>query len=264
MSLFGAARNSAAFPVSPVKFVRRGAYNSTMKRLSARRRIVLACCAVAAALAVTIGMCLYALSLTAAGMQRMTIVIDAGHGGVDGGVVGRQTGTKESDINLAVSRLLQAEFEEAGFCVVQTRLTEAGLYGAATAGYKKRDMQKRAEIIAENAPAAVISVHQNFFPAASRRGAQVFFREDSALSRSLACAVQAQLNAMPECVSPSQALRGDYYVLNCSDHPSVIVECGFLSNAADEALLVTREYQARLAEVICAGTVAFLAEGAAG
>ncbi len=181
-----------------------------MKRLSGKRRVVLAFCAVAAALAVTVGMCAYALAQTAAGMQKMTIVIDAGHGGIDGGVVGRRTGTKESDINLSVSRLLQAEFEEAGFLVVQTRPTEAGLYGTATKGYKKRDMQKRAEIIAENAPAAVISVHQNFFPVASRRGAQVFFRESNELSHTLACSIQTALNEMPECVVKSEPLKGDY------------------------------------------------------
>lgn len=235
-----------------------------MKSLSGKRRVLLACCAVAAALAITVGMCLYALAQTAAGMQRMTIVIDAGHGGIDGGVVGRVTKTKKSDINLSVSRLLQAEFEEAGFLVVQTRPTEAGLYGSATTGYKKRDMQKRSEIIHENAPAAVISVHQNFFPVSSRRGAQVFFRESNALSRTLACSIQTALNEMPECIVRSEPLKGDYYVLNCSDYPSVIVECGFLSNAADEALLVTQAYQQRIAEVICQGTIAFLAAGTTG
>ena len=235
-----------------------------MKSLSGKRRVLLACCAVAAALAITVGMCLYALAQTAAGMQRMTIVIDAGHGGIDGGVVGWVTKTKESDINLSVSRLLQAEFEEAGFLVVQTRPTEAGLYGSATTGYKKRDMQKRSEIIHENAPAAVISVHQNFFPVSSRRGAQVFFRESNALSRTLACSIQTALNEMPECIVRSEPLKGDYYVLNCSDYPSVIVECGFLSNAADEALLVTQAYQQRIAEVICQGTIAFLAAGTTG
>ena len=235
-----------------------------MKSLSGKRRVLLACCAVAAALAITVGMCLYALAQTAAGMQRMTIVIDAGHGGIDGGVVGRVTKTKESDINLSVSRLLQAEFEEAGFLVVQTRPTEAGLYGSATTGYKKRDMQKRSEIIHENAPAAVISVHQNFFPVSSRRGAQAFFRESNALSRMLACSIQTALNEMPECIVRSEPLKGDYYVLNCSDYPSVIVECGFLSNAADEALLVTQAYQQRIAEVICQGTIAFLAAGTTG
>ena len=230
-----------------------------MKGFVRRHRVLLGFFAILLSIAVTAGVCLYALVQTAAGSTRLTVVIDAGHGGIDGGVVGRVTGTKESDINLAVSRLLQAEFEEAGLLVVQTRPTQAGLYGAATEGYKRRDMQRRAEIIADNAPAVVISVHQNFFSLSSRRGAQVFFREDSESSRTLACAVQTAFNNMPECVRRSEALKGDYYVLNCSDYPSVIVECGFLSNAEDEALLVSAAYQQRLAQTICAGTLAFLA-----
>ncbi len=210
------------------------------------------------AVALTFGVCFFALARTAAQTSRLVVVIDAGHGGVDGGVVGIETGKKESDINLSLARILQADFEEAGFYVIQTRPTEAGLYGTATSGYKKRDMKKRAEVINESVPALVISVHQNFFSMRSRRGAQVFFREDSAPSRSLATHIQTSLNAMPECVKQSNALKGDYYVLNCSDYPSVIVECGFLSNAEDEKLLVTEEYQRKIAAAILKGSLAFL------
>ena len=125
-------------------------------RLIRRHRVLFGALAILLSIAMTAGICLYALVQTAAGSTRLTVVIDAGHGGVDGGVVGRVTHTKESDINLAIARKLQAQFEEAGFSVVQTRPTEAGLYGAATSGYKKRDMQRRAEIIADSAPAVVI------------------------------------------------------------------------------------------------------------
>ena len=180
----------------------------------------------------------------------------------DGGVVGRLTGQKESDINLAVSRRLQTELENAGLRVVQTRPTEAGLYGVSTSGYKKRDMQKRAQIIRDSVPAAVISVHQNFFSLSSRRGAQVFYRAGSEASYLLACAVQTELNGMEECVRSVQPLTGDYYILNCSEFPSVIVECGFLSNAQDEALLTDGDYQTKLAQTICRGALTFLAAGA--
>lgn len=206
----------------------------------------------------TFGVCFFALSRTTAQTSRLVVVIDAGHGGIDGGVVGIETGKKESDINLSLSRILQTAFEDAGFYVIQTRPTEAGLYGTATSGYKKRDMQKRAEVINESVPALVISVHQNFFSMRSRRGAQVFFKESSAPSRSLANHIQTSLNAMPECVKPTNALKGDYFVLNCSEYPSVIVECGFLSNAEDEKLLVTREYQEKLSSAILQGSLAFL------
>lgn len=227
-----------------------------------RHRVIFGLTGIALAVIVTFGVCFFALARTAAAnTQRLTIVIDAGHGGIDGGVVGRVSGVKESDINLSISRCLQKEFEEAGFRVVQTRPTEAGLYGTATAGYKKRDMQKRAEIIQENAPALVISVHQNFFSMTSRRGAQVFFRNDSSSSRTLACAIQTAFNEMPETAKKYSALAGDYYVLNCSDYPSVIVECGFLSNPEDEALLITQDYQKKVASVIAQGALSYLACG---
>lgn len=227
-----------------------------------RHRVTLGFFCILLAVAVTFGICFFALSRTAAEAQRLTVVIDAGHGGVDGGVVGVVSGTKESDINLAVARLLQQEFEEKGFRVVMTRGTEAGLYGAATSGYKRRDMQKRAEIINASAPALVISVHQNFFSLSSRRGAQVFYKASSESSKTLACMIQSAFNGMPECARRSDPLAGDYYVLNCSDYPSVIVECGFLSNAEDEALLVTAEYQQKVAAAIAAGAVAFLSSAA--
>ena len=227
-----------------------------------RHRVIFGLTGIALAVIITFGVCFFALARTAAAnTQRLTIVIDAGHGGIDGGVVGRVSGVKESDINLSISRCLQKEFEEAGFRVVQTRPTEAGLYGTATAGYKKRDMQKRAEIIQENAPALVISVHQNFFSMTSRRGAQVFFRNDSSSSRTLACAIQTAFNEMPETAKKYSALAGDYYVLNCSDYPSVIVECAFLSNPEDEALLITQDYQKKVASVIAQGALSYLACG---
>ena len=122
-------------------------------------------------------------------------------------------------------------------------------------------MKKRAEIINENAPALVISVHQNFFSMPSRRGAQVFFREDSSSSKTLACAIQTAFNEMPEVSRTYSALAGDYYVLNCSDYPSVIVECGFLSNAEDEALLISEDYQKKVASVIAQGALSYLACG---
>lgn len=210
------------------------------------------------AVAMTFGVCFFALSRTTAQTSRLVVVIDAGHGGIDGGVVGIETGTKESDINLSLSRILQTAFEDAGFYVIQTRPTEAGLYGAATSGYKRRDMQRRAEVINESSPALVISVHQNFFSLRSRRGAQVFFRDNSDPSRLLASHIQSELNDMPECVKKTEALKGDYYVLNCSDYPSVIVECGFLSNAEDEKLLVTEAYQTKIAAAILKGALSFL------
>ncbi len=227
-----------------------------------RHRVWWGAAALFLTVAFTLTVCFFALAGTTAEANRLTVVLDAGHGGVDGGVVGTKTGTRESDINLALSFLLKERFEEAGFSVVLTRRTEAGLYGTTAPGYKKRDMQRRAEIIRSANPALVLSVHQNFFSLPSRRGAQVFFKESSKSSLTLACNIQTALNNMPECVKRSDPLRGDYYILNCSDAPSVIVECGFLSNPEDEALLLDGEYRKKLADAVVAGALGFLSSSA--
>lgn len=227
-----------------------------------RRTLGIAC--ILLSVAVAFGVCIFALTVSASESMKLTVVIDAGHGGIDGGVVGIESGVKESDVNLDISRRLKRCFEDAGFAVVETRETEAGLYGTTAAGYKKRDMKKRAEVIRASNPALVVSVHQNFFSMRSRRGAQVFFRETNERSKTLACLIQASLNDMPECARKSDPLKGDYYILNCSDYPSVIVECGFLSNAEDEALLLNGEYRDKLAAAISSGCLAYLSSAANG
>ena len=190
----------------------------------------------------------------AAERARYTVVLDAGHGGVDPGVLGANTKTKESDINLAIVKILARYFADAGFRVVLTRKNEGGLYGLPTAGYKRRDMQARRDIIEKAAPNAVISVHQNNYVAdRTRRGGQVFFRAGDANGAALASGIQKRLNALGG--RELSALCGDYYMLNCTRYASVIVECGFLSNAEDEALLLSEEYRAKLAQAVFAGTL---------
>lgn len=218
--------------------------------------------------AVAVGLCilvtfivccsaLMAEPATGGGSDAMTVVIDAGHGGIDGGVVG-SSGVKESDLNLEISKRLRRCFEDAGFRVVMTRQTGGGLYGVATNGFKKRDMQKRKEIIEKARPNAVISVHLNRFSQSSRRGAQVFFEQANEQGRNLALALQKSFNEMEEAVRECRALTGDYYILNCTDYPAVIAECGFLSNSEDEKLLIDADYQEKLAYAIFKGTVDYL------
>lgn len=187
-----------------------------------------------------------------------TVVIDAGHGGIDNGVRGINSGTDEADINLAIAKLLKGNFVNAGFNCVMTRTTEAGLYGTTEKGFKARDMQKRKEIITESNADMVISVHQNYCPLPSKRGGTVFFDKTSETGQKLALSIQTELNALPECVKPNEALHGDYYMLKCTQSPSVIVECGFLSNAEDDALLNTEEYRKAVAYAIFKGAVCYL------
>ena len=214
-------------------------------------------------------LCAQALSVpvpVAAQNTELKIVVDAGHGGVDGGVVGKN-GTKESDLNLAVSLQLKGLLEEAGFEVTLTRKTSSGLYGMPTKGFKKRDMLKRKEIIENAAPDLVLSIHQNFYPASSARGAQVFYNAKNARSQTLAQCLQTQLNDeyQKQGVKSRVEKSGEYYILQCTDAPTVIVECGFLSNAKDEALLKSDDFKRKLCSSVVAGVLQYLqAQGAAG
>lgn len=230
-----------------------------------KRSVFAAVAAVAMSFIMAVALCVKALNVPQAVFSeadsKMKIVIDAGHGGIDGGVVGKTTGIKESDLNLEITLRLKEVLSDMGFEVVLTRKTEAGLYDAATKGFKKRDMQKRKEIIQQADPSLVISLHQNLFPTKSSRGAQVFYRKGSENGERLGKALQAQLNDLyqGEGVKARKAATGNYFMLECTENPSVIVECGFLSSPADEALLVTPTWQRKLVEGIATGVVAYLA-----
>lgn len=188
-----------------------------------------------------------------------TIAIDAGHGGIDGGAVGVKTGVAESDVNLAIALLTEEIFKNGGFNVVMTRSSAGGLYGLPSAGFKKRDMKKRAEIIREAAPAVVLSIHQNSCNSSSRRGSMVYYAYGDEGGKELAASVCKNVNEMPEKPRACVSFAGDFFILNTSHAPSVIVECGFLSNAEDEALLCDDGYRERLAYAIYLGVVNYLA-----
>lgn len=191
---------------------------------------------------------------------KIKIVLDAGHGGVDGGVVGVRTGVKESELNLKVVKKLEKHLVDAGFIVVLTRSSEVGLYGVANSSLKRKDMEKRKKIIEKTKPNLVVSVHMNQYSLSTRRGAQVFYNAKNDNSKLLAQSVQDSFNSMKEAVRNCSALSGDYYIIKCTDYPSIIAECGFLSSPEDEALLITDEYQENLAYTIFKGISTYLAQ----
>ena len=189
-----------------------------------------------------------------------SVVIDAGHGGIDGGVQGVSTKVKESEINLKVVKKLEKIFISAGFNVILTRNSDAGLYGVATKNLKRRDMEKRCQIIKKAMPEVVISIHMNKYSLSTRRGAQVFYKKDDEKAFKLAKAVQDSFNNMEEASRECHTLTGDYYILNCSPYTSIIAECGFLSNPQDEALLITDKYQEEIVYAIFKGVVTYLVD----
>ncbi len=214
-----------------------------------------------------VGVCVRTLVLpvqAGAVENRMRIVLDAGHGGIDGGVVGIVSKTKESDLNLAITYKLKTELEGLGFEVVLTRKTQAGLYDAATSGFKRRDMEKRKEIILEQTPGIVLSIHQNFYSSRSARGGQVFYNVKNEGSKTLALTLQEELNELYRIqdVRERKAASGEFFMLECAPCPSVIVECGFLSNAKDEELLIDESWQKQLARTLSAGVLAYFSHSA--
>lgn len=194
--------------------------------------------------------------------QNATIVIDAGHGGADSGVSGAKTGVAEKDINLKIAFYLGEILSSRGFVVVYTRRNDAMHSFVGVENNKKRaDMFKRGEIINKAKPAAVVSVHQNFYSSPARRGAQVFFNKKSDEGRSFALEMQNLLNErinLPDGKREYSPLCAKKYLLECSPYPSIIVECGFLSNFADEKNLTSQEFQYRVACVIADGITGFV------
>jgi len=186
-----------------------------------------------------------------------TIVIDAGHGGIDPGGIGIKTKVKESDLNLSISKKLCSYLQSFGVRTIMTRNDSNGLYGTNISGYKKRDMQERKNIILNNNANMVISIHMNRYVRQTLRGAQVFYDPTSSSSQALALCIQNSFaQNLPE--SDKGISIGDYYILKCTDAPSVICECGYLSNPDDENLLINDEYQDKVAYNIFCGIVQYL------
>ena len=178
----------------------------------------------------------------------ITIVIDPGHGGTDGGVVGAATGTKESDVNLSISKYLLKYLKSGGYNVVLTR-SDAGSVCGGLKYNKLEDMKGRRDIVEASVPDLVISVHCNSYPVSSVRGAQVFYASGSAAGKSIADTVQSYFNDILN-EKPRSSAVGDYYILNCTEYPSILCECGFLSNASEESKLITASYQEKVAYTI--------------
>ena len=186
------------------------------------------------------------------------IGVDAGHGGYDGGCVGK-SGIEEKHLNLQVAQALQKELETRGAVVVMTRREDIALIDPKmTQGNKKRkELSNRIALLNEAGAQMLISIHMNEFSDAAQRGAQVFYlKGGSADGRDLALCLTDALQAMDD-EHTRTASAGEYYILNACD-AAVLVECGFLSNAQDEKLLQSEKHQKKLAEAIADGVEQYL------
>lgn len=181
--------------------------------------------------------------------ERTVFVIDAGHGGEDGGAVS-PTGTHESEVNLAIALRLNSMLRFLGAQTRMIRTTDCSVFtqGATIAQRKVSDLQNRVKLAEETPGAVLISIHQNLFAQEKYRGAQVFYNEGGQM---LAQQLQAALCTF---VDPKnhRAIKPatDIYLMEHISCPGVLVECGFLSNAQEEQLLLSSNYQKKLAATI--------------
>lgn len=188
------------------------------------------------------------------------IVIDAGHGGDDPGKIGINNAL-EKDINLAIAQKLKVLLESQGYQVVMTRTTSDGLYTPGSSNMKVEDMRKRVDIVTEAMPVFTVSIHQNSYPEEYVQGAQVFYygssKEGEALAKKIQSSMVFRLN--PENHRVEKA-NESYYLLKKTPTPTVIVECGFLSNWEEAEKLCTDEYQNKVAWAIHMGIIQYLNE----
>lgn len=185
-------------------------------------------------------------------------IFDPAHGGDDPGKIGINK-EKEKDINLKIARKLQKLLEKEGIKIVMTRTDEGGLYQQSSNNKKVEDMRKRCEIITKAKPVFTVSIHQNSYPDPSVKGPQVFYYADSVEGEELADCIQDQMNERLQIESPRQA-KGNttYYLLKKSPGVLNIVECGFMTNPEEAALLQQADHQEKIAEAIGEGIRGYL------
>jgi len=184
-----------------------------------------------------------------------TIILDAGHGGIDPGAVSRG-GVKEKDITLAIVLYLKEYLAESGATVVMTRIRDEGLYSpeGSVSQKKTQDLKRRKEVIKDNNGDLFITVHLNSFPQSQYYGAQTFYSKDNSSGKLLAEKIQEELiNNLDKENKRTVLAKDDVYIIKGLDIPTVLVECGFLSNPNEEKLLQKPSYQKKVAWAIYMG-----------
>ena len=183
------------------------------------------------------------------------IIVDPGHGGFDPGKPGIN-GEDEIDLNLKIALKLRDYLEQSGAMVVMTRTTDNDVDGMEGVKHKSKDMAQRKQMAADGD--IVVSIHQNSFSQPSVRGAQAFYSKKSEHGKALATLIQRSIKENADTENRREAKsNANYYVLKAIEIPSVIVECGFLTNSEEEAKLNDDLYQDKMAWSIYLGIVRY-------
>lgn len=180
----------------------------------------------------------------------ITIVIDPGHGGRDPGKVGVNNAL-EKDINLSIAHKLKNLLEQNDIKIIMTREEDIGLYSEDVSNKKRADLNARVDIIKDNGADLAVSIHQNSFTEEYVKGAQVFYHSESQQGKLLAEIMQEQIvKTIADGNHRKVKSNNNYYMLTKAECPLVIVECGYLSNIREAALLVNEDYQEKMAYAI--------------
>lgn len=185
--------------------------------------------------------------------KNIQYIIDAGHGVPDGGTVGKD-GTTEQELNLAIAQKLSKILEENMVSHVLTRADENSIFteGETIHAKKVSDVRRRIAIANETPATPVISIHMNSYPSQSVRGIQVFYNEGNTEAKKLAETLQSVFNAQiqPDNTKTIKTISKNIYLFSHINNPSVLIECGFLTNPDELQKLKTDEYQTTLAKLI--------------
>lgn len=221
---------------------------------------------------VVIGICgylLYYVSFVAVvtgsvskGIDKTTVVIDAGHGGADSGAVGAD-GTQEKTINLEIALKLENELTGRGVKCIMTRTADDSIHSPSAETIREKkvsDIHNRLKIMTQTENCIFVSIHQNSYTSAKYSGAQVFYAPNSADSRQLAQTIQHSIitELQPDNTRVIKECGSSVYLIYNAVKPAVLVECGFMTNSAELEKLKTSDYQLKMAESIADGIIEYL------
>lgn len=190
-----------------------------------------------------------------------TIIIDAGHGGEDGGA-SSESGQLEKDINLDISLTLEKLLQQGGFSVKMIRNNDISIHDGTANTTRERkvsDIQNRVKITNSDKNNILVSIHQNHFTESQYFGTQVFYSKNNEKSSVLAESIRTAVTSLLQPENNRKCKEADnVYLLDHVNVPAVIVECGFLSNPDEAYKLSQSEYKNNLAYTIYLGIVEYI------
>lgn len=196
-------------------------------------------------------------------ITKKTVIVDAGHGGIDPGALTKDHATNEKEVNLAIALKLRELIESSGGLVILTRDDDSSLYkeeGNKSIRQKyNENLKNRKKLIDESDADMFVSIHLNAFEQSKYYGAQTFYPQGNEESKELSKYVQNELKRVVDKTNHREVKpRDDIYLLKENKVPSMLIECGFLSNEKESKLLTDKEYQEKLAWSIYVGIQKYL------